>query len=142
MMRQLLAITTTLVAGVMGIGMTAPASAQAGQRTLIIYGDEPCPTSNGEEIIVCQRRPANEQFRIPKELREAGPDAGDATPGSRVAAMDSASAPQTGMDTCSPVGAGGQTGCFRQAANANKRIRKENRADTSTPLDVHPRPIQ
>jgi hypothetical protein len=38
---------------------------------LVLYGNERCPTdADGNEVIVCQRRSASEQFRVPKELRE------------------------------------------------------------------------
>jgi len=55
----------------------APASAQdltapGGERvnTIIIYGDDPCPAAQGEEITVCARKPEAERYRIPAPLRE------------------------------------------------------------------------
>ena len=38
--------------------------------SLIVYGEDPCPQSEGEEIVVCARRPESERYRIPKKLRE------------------------------------------------------------------------
>ena len=38
---------------------------------LVLYGNERCPTdTSGNEIVVCERRSAREQYRVPKELRE------------------------------------------------------------------------
>ena len=31
--------------------------------TLVVYGDDPCPRSAGDEIVVCARRPENERYR-------------------------------------------------------------------------------
>src|SRR5918996_799994 len=37
---------------------------------LIIYGDDPCPQSTSDEIIVCARLPEGDRYRIPPNLRE------------------------------------------------------------------------
>ena len=38
-----------------------PAAAQISGRVLIIYGEDACPSSDGEEIVVCVRRDENER---------------------------------------------------------------------------------
>ena len=59
----------------------APVAAPAGPGTvsrnaptngvLVLFGNERCPTDNsGNEVVVCVRRSASEQFRIPKEMRD------------------------------------------------------------------------
>ena len=49
--------------------LAAPVQAQRSERVLTIFGTDPCPTSNGEVIVVCNRRPEGERFRIREELR-------------------------------------------------------------------------
>jgi hypothetical protein len=98
------------------LASTAPAFAQAADpgpkiNQLIIYGEEACPPSTDEEIVVCHKLPAEEQFRIPENLR------GDDDPEGRSWA-DRATELQyvgrTGIGSCSPAGPGGATGCFEQ----------------------------
>ena len=64
-MRRLL-ILSMLASGAVGVPtlVAAPALAQIGQDRIIdIYGDEKCPASNGQQIVVCRRHPKGEQFR-------------------------------------------------------------------------------
>jgi len=84
-------------------------------RTVVVYGTDPCPTStNPDEIVVCARRPEEERFRIPKNIREAE----RATTISRQddvaanrAALVSGRTAATGTGSCSIQGVGGITGC-------------------------------
>lgn len=90
---------------------------------LVLYGNERCPTDNdGNEVVVCVRRSASEQFRVPKELR----DGIEITPENEAWAARSQStlAAGTGVSSigsCSVVGPGGQTGCFAQRVRESRR---------------------
>ena len=123
-MKRLLALALPL-----GIGAAAAAPAQnaaePGQRIrqVIIYGNEACPPSSPNEIVVCARRNADEQFRIPRELREAPPDAADGSWAARAQSLEMVG--RTGTQSCSTVGPGGFTGCWEQMMN---QARQENRA--------------
>jgi hypothetical protein len=127
-MARILARTMLAGAAIAGGAMlyVAPAAAQNAPENgvLVIYGNQKCPTDqNGNEIVVCQRRNADEQFRIPKEMRERV-----VTPDNQSwAARDQQvlSAGQTGVGTCSVVGAMGATGCTMQAVRAAKAERKK-----------------
>jgi hypothetical protein len=94
-----------------------PAPAQdAPRRTVevIVYGNDPCPdVTNSNEIVVCGRRPENDRYRIPKELRRRGERPLEAAWGSRVEGLEDAA--RAGRpNSCSPVGTYGQTGCSQQ----------------------------
>lgn len=94
---------------------------------LFLYGDkERCPTdANGNEVVVCVRKPAGERFRIPSEIR---PDSIKPEYQSFAQRVDNIlSDGGIGIGDCSPVGAGGQTGCAEQAfarARAERKARK------------------
>jgi len=132
-------MTTILRMALAGVALTGgavlagPAVAQNAPENgvLVIYGNQKCPTDeNGNEIVVCQRRNADEQYRIPKELREF-----QVTPDNKAwAAREEATRDvgATGVGSCSTVGAGGATGCVMQQVRANKvenRKKAEDQAD-------------
>jgi hypothetical protein len=113
------------------LGLSAPAVAQnaAQNGVLVIYGNDRCPTNaNGEEIVVCVRRGEEERFRIPKELRttEASPDQQSWA----VRQQSALEAGETGIGTCTTVGAGGQSGCFLQNADRWRAERRAARAQS------------
>jgi len=94
-------------------------------KQVIVYGNDPCPTSSSDEIVVCARQDEKDRYRIPKELR------GQEAPGStvneawtnRVRSIEYVG--RSGTQSCSPVGAGGFTGCFSQIARVAKEERKQ-----------------
>jgi hypothetical protein len=94
----------------------APAPAQeeppARQAELTVYGDDPCPRSTDEEIVVCHRRPEEERYRIPAPLRRGRQNAEQAW-GARVETLDEVSR-DSRPNSCSVVGSYGQSGCTQQ----------------------------
>jgi hypothetical protein len=91
---------------------------------LTLFGNERCPTdTDGNEIVICVRRSAQEQYRVPKELREF-----QITPQNESWAAKAQATTDTGvgvnsMGSCSAVGAAGTTGCFQQRV---REARREN----------------
>ncbi|MEP7350890.1 MAG: hypothetical protein ABI668_13210 [Sphingorhabdus sp.] len=76
---------------------------------LIIYGDDVCPESKGDEIVVCARLGEAERYRIPTSLRNDPNDLKNQAWTERVKAYEYVAA--SGTMSCSPSGAGGFTGC-------------------------------
>jgi hypothetical protein len=102
---------------------------------LVLYGNERCPTnSNNEEIVVCQRRSAQEQFRIPKEVRTLEVTPENETWAAREKGNQDVGS--IGVGSCSTVGAAGATGCFVQQA---RRAKSESRArEKAAEVDLTP----
>lgn len=97
--------------------LASPASAQdmAGDRVnqLVVYGDDPCPQSGEGEIVVCARKAESERYRIPETLRGGDPsDAKNQAWSERVRSYEYVG--KNGTQSCSPVGAGGFTGCTQK----------------------------
>ncbi|MFC4293972.1 hypothetical protein ACFO0A_02740 [Novosphingobium tardum] len=90
-----------------------PAGAQSeGEKInqLIVYGDDACPASTGDTITVCARKEEQERYRIPEPLRGDPQAPANQAWSNRVKAYETVGA--TGTNSCSPVGAGGATGCM------------------------------
>jgi hypothetical protein len=105
--------------------VAAPAHAQSGDEKvnqLIVYGNDPCPKATSDnEITVCARKSEAERYRIPESLRETFSPQNDSW-NNRVIAYEAVG--KTGTMSCSPVGAGGFTGClgkFIDTAYAEKK---------------------
>ncbi len=88
---------------------------------LIVYGEDPCPQSTQDEITVCARRPENDRYRIPAPLRDA--DRSENTSWA-TRALELQYVGRTGIQSCSPVGPGGATGCLSQFINQARAERQ------------------
>lgn len=92
---------------------------------LIIYGDDKCPESTGNEITVCARKPEGERFRIPKDLRTE-PDARSEAWTNKVESYETVG--NFGTNSCSPSGYGGWTGCTQALIDAAYQEKKTGQA--------------
>lgn len=127
-------LTGLAAAGALAALAPAPALAQSAPRggVLEIFGNDKCPTNaDGEEIFVCKRLDERERYRIPQSLRQLAPSPDNKS--WAVRQRDALSVGDTGIGSCSTVGAGGQTGCFAKAADEARAARKA-RADAEDVL--------
>jgi hypothetical protein len=104
----------------------APAPAPAGSTTeriatLVIFGDDPCPRSTADEVVVCARQPESERYRIPKQFRGRQYNAARDGSWAGTAKVLEYISRQGLPDSCSPIGSNGQTGCFRKFMEQNAR---------------------
>ena len=108
-------------------------------RSVVIYGDEACPAAaDPDEIVVCSRRPADEQFRLaPSEREKATKNRKNRAWAARVRDLDDVGRP---INTCTAVGPAGGSGCIQQdlrnAAAEKAEAKTEAAADapvTATP---------
>ncbi|SCW53088.1 hypothetical protein SAMN02927924_01106 [Sphingobium faniae] len=102
----------------------APAATPDNEKVnlVIVYGDDPCPQSAGNDIVVCARKGEEERYRIPEPLRGDPNKPSNQAWGERVRSMEYVG--RSGTESCSPVGGGGATGCFAQLARLAKAERQ------------------
>ncbi|WP_420144739.1 hypothetical protein [Sphingobium sp.] len=121
---------TPMIAALMMLGASVPAMAQeaAGPadtekvNIVIVYGDDACPQSQGDDIVVCARKEEKDRYRIPEPLRGNPNEPSKQAWGERVRSMEYVG--RQGTESCSPVGSGGATGCFAQLSRLAKAERQ------------------
>ena len=111
-----------LPAALAATGFAIPLSAQETIETgddsynmVIVYGDDACPESTADVIVVCARKAEGERYRIPEALRYSD-DPANKSWADRVESFEMVGA--FGTMSCSPVGAGGFTGCNQEMIRA------------------------
>ena len=127
-----LAATAAAAAGI--AALPAPALAQAGGGSvaeIVVYGSDPCPRSTDDQVVVCARRPDAERYRIPPKMRSSGTRQQTEAWANKSRVIETAGA--TGINSCSPVGPGGYTGCLTQVVREAKEQRRQQ-AEDSRPL--------
>ena len=129
MTRIISRITALALVATAGIAAAQPAMAQdasSGEKVnqLIVYGDDPCPASSAGEITVCARKDESERFRIPAPLRDNPNASVNQGWTERVRAYETVGA--SGVNSCSPVGSGGASGCMSRLINAAYAEKKQS----------------
>ena len=103
-----------------GSAAALPAAAQEATleaekiNQVIVYGDDKCGQSSPDEIVVCNRLPETERYRVPEMLRGDPLDPRNEAWANKVVALERVG--RFGTDSCSPTGLGG----FTRRAQARK----------------------
>src|SRR3546814_17069388 len=104
----------------------------------VCSSDLPCPEGKEGEIIVCARKPESERYRVPEEVRKAPQPPPEGRSWKERADIVEEATQATRPNSCSTVGAGGQTGCPTEMPKhwmAEKRAsRHAAGGDVSPPL--------
>ena len=108
-------------------GAALPAAAQQSVdadkiNQVIVYGNDKCEQSSPDEIVVCNRLPETERYRVPPMLRGNPLDVRNEAWANKVVALERVG--RFGTDSCSPTGLGGFTGCTQALVAGAKAERK------------------
>lgn len=137
MLRATLAAALLGSAAMVGASASAQDSAPAtgdGTRIaeIIVYGNDPCPRSTDDEVVVCARKPESERYRIPERLRQGGSLQSRQAWAARARSFEVVG--RTGTQSCSAVGPGGQTGCLQQMIDQARAEAREAQLDDTPPV--------
>ena len=132
MTRLMIALAATAVVAADFAMLPAPATAQQNSvAEIIVYGTDPCPRSTDDQVVVCARRPESERYRIPEKYRPGGTRQQTEAWANKAKVIETVGA--TGINSCSPVGPGGYTGCLTRVIREAREQRKQQAEDTIPP---------
>jgi hypothetical protein len=132
-MTRLMMTLAATTATALGLALpTAPAVAQQSAiAEIIVYGTDPCPRSTDDQVVVCARRPESERYRIPEKYRPSGDRQQTEAWANKARAIETVGA--TGINSCSPVGPGGYTGCLTRVIREAREQRRQQAEETTPP---------
>ena len=131
MTRLMIALSGAAALTAGAAALPAPAEAQANSVSeIIVYGNDPCPRSTDDQVVVCARRPEAERYRIPPNMRTSGTPQEMQSWAVRSKSLETTGA--TGINSCSPVGPAGYTGCLEKLIREAHGERKQQ-ADEENP---------
>jgi len=126
-----LAATVAATAGFAAFPAPAVAQAQGNVAEIIVYGNDPCPRSTDDQVVVCARRPEAERYRIPEKLRPSGSRQETEAWAKKSRVLETVGS--TGINSCSPVGPGGYTGCLTQVVREAREQRQQTNSENTPP---------
>ncbi len=126
-----LGAATLLASGLIGVAAASAQNSTAQVNEIIVYGTDPCPRSTDDAIVICARKPETERYRIPEKLRQGGSLQSRQSWAARARSFETVG--RTGINSCSPVGPGGFTGCVDNLIKESFRERGEQVSSETTP---------
>ena len=118
-------------AGLAGLPLPAVAQQQSNIAEIIVYGNDPCPRSTDDQVVVCARRPEAERYRLPEQYRPSGTRQQKEAWARKAKSIETVGA--TGINSCSPVGPGGFTGCLTQVIKQARQETRERSQEVAVP---------
>ena len=132
MSRLLISAAAGAAAAAAFAALPAPAVAQQGNiAEIVVYGNDPCPRSTDDQVVVCARRPEAERYRLPPKLRPSGTRQQTEAWANKAHVLETVGS--TGINSCSPVGPGWFTGCELQVINEARQQRRQSAEDNKPP---------
>ena len=133
---KLAAPMAALVAAGFSVGPAAAQDStteQSGQRIaeIIVFGNDPCPRSTDDEVVVCTRVDDRYRYRMPEAYRPSGTYQQRQAWANKARSIERVG--RTGIQSCSPVGPAGYTGCMEQMINEAREESREAEAGQTPP---------
>lgn len=127
------AATLALMASPAAAQTTGGSPAGGGSKIaeIIVYGNDPCPRSTDDEVVVCARKPESERYRIPERLRMGGARQSREAWASRARNFEIAT--RSGVASCDAIGPSGQNGCLQRMIDQARRETRESEIESTPP---------
>ncbi len=122
-----LLLLAALPAGAQSMLKPAPADTSLPRQKLVtVFGTDACPKqTDPDEVIICVRKPDEDRFRIPPQVRtDVKPDGAFEGSNRKALLGDDSGGAGGGIGSCSAVGPGGGTGCNQAMQNNYRADRK------------------
>ena len=141
MNKLLISLTAAAAAGGGLVAVSIPAHAQDSSgdvkiAEIIVYGNDPCPRSTDDAIVVCARKPESERYRIPERYRESGSLQSRQSWAQKAKSFEYVG--RTGIQSCSAVGPAGYTGCLQNMIDGAKAEAREANKQAAPPPENTP----
>lgn len=134
-----LAAPFAAVALLSGLSVPQPAFAQSQDSSstgskmaeIVVFGNDPCPRSTDDEVVVCTRVPESYRYRMPEAYRPSGTYQQRQAWANKAKSIERVG--RTGIQSCSPVGPAGYTGCMQQMIDEAKAESRDAKSGNTPP---------